>query len=416
MKLIWDVTNYCNLNCKHCGAKNSASATYLSKSKAFNLIDVLDSYIDEVDLLGGEPLLYPYIFDVLERLTAKNISINLITNGQFEGPIAEKVLTYPIKSIFVSFEGLKEENDFVRGKGSWDKAFAFLVELIRIKKMQLKNTTIGVNIVLNKRNQENVIRIIDFFDDKKVDRIQFNPLHIDGNAKVNQSTLYLAEEEKVDAYEKIAQKSLNALYSNVTINCDYPLVSHYLNTKYGTSMNPITAECTAFIDSIYANSEGICYPCRRWLKKIDSGKSKEKMSFDSIDEFLHNVAISPTRSCPECEFVSVCHPCPLIIDNKQPQICKIAQERFHSIIDTNKTITFATPAYFVEEKNRYFVYFPELSCKTEYTMEGYNILRMCEFGVDITTLSEKTHMPLENITKFLLQESSKGKLRIESNA
>lgn len=413
MKLIWDITNYCNLNCKHCGAKNSASAAFLSKKKAFNLIDALNSYIDGVDLLGGEPLLYPHIFDVLERLTAKNISINIITNGQFEVPIAEKVLTYPIKSVFVSFEGLKEENDFVRGEGSWDKAFAFLIELLRIKKTQFKNTTIGVNIVLNKKNQENVIRIIEFFDDNKVDCIQFNPLYIDGNAKVNQSTLYLTEEEKLNAYEKIAQKSLTTLHSKVTINCDYPLIGHYLNTKYGTSMNPITAECTAFIDSLYANSEGVCYPCRRWLKKIDSGKNKEKLSFDSINEFLHNVAISPTRSCPECEFVSVCHPCPLIIDDKQPQICKIVQERYRSIIDADKIITLASPAYFIAEQNRYFVYFPELSCKTEYTVEGYNILRMCEFGVDIITLSEMTHISIENITKFLLQESSKGKLRIE---
>ena len=84
-----------------------------------------------------------------------------------------------------------------------------------------------------------------------------------------------------------------------------------------------------------------------------------------------------------------------------------------AIFDDNKVITLNTSAHFIEEQNRYFVYFPEISCKTEYTAEGYNILRMCESGTDITTLSEANSIPLDEIKKFLLQESSKGKLRIE---
>ena len=413
MKLIWDITNYCNLNCKHCGTNNSERATFISKADAFRLIDKLNTYIDEVDLLGGEPLLYPYIFDVLARLTAKNISTNIITNGQFRANIAKKILIYPIKNILVSFEGLKEENDFIRGSGSWDKAFAFLVELINIKKSQFKNTTVGVNIVINRKNRNELTKIIEFFDNYRVDCIQFNPMFIEGNAKVNQSTLYLTEEEKMDAYEKIAKKSLCTFHSKVKINCDYPLISHYLNAKYGTSIVVDPAECTAFVDSIYANSEGGCYPCRKWPKKMDGGKNGDRTIFDSVDEFLHNTAISPNRICPECAFVSICHPCPLTSDNKQPQICEIAQNRMRAIFDDNKVITLNTSAHFIEEQNRYFVYFPEISCKTEYTAEGSNILRMCESGTDITTLSEANSIPLDEIKKFLLQESSKGKLRIE---
>ena len=157
MKLVWDITNQCNLNCKHCGANNSHSKWNLPKKNAIKFIDNVKEYVDEVDILGGEPLFYPHIFDVIEKLVLEKKKINIITNGQFESSVAKNLLKYPIKSIFVSFEGLEPENDLIRGKGSWNKAIIFLKNLLDERKNKL--TFIGVNIVINKINKNNLIKV-----------------------------------------------------------------------------------------------------------------------------------------------------------------------------------------------------------------------------------------------------------------
>lgn len=93
--------------------------------------------------------------------------------------------------------------------------------------------------------------IIDFFDNLMVDYIQFNPLFYDGNAEINKSDLYLSEEEKLDAYEIIAEKHAGLTFSKLLLNSEYPLINRYLNLKYGTSFQVSVSECGAFVDSFF---------------------------------------------------------------------------------------------------------------------------------------------------------------------
>lgn len=85
----------------------------------------------------------------------------------------------------------------------------------------------------------------------------------------------------------------------------------------------------------------------------------------------------------------------------------------NSIDLDDKQITLTSPSCFIQEHERYFVYFPKIACKTEYTKEGYRILKMCKSGANLGDLSRMNNIPVEDIKAFILQENAKEKLRIE---
>lgn len=84
------LTTFCSLNCRGC----SALMEYYSKREHIdleknikslsNLIDASDS-IEHLRLLGGEPLLYPKLYDILVYLSKQDKvkKVTIVTNGTF---------------------------------------------------------------------------------------------------------------------------------------------------------------------------------------------------------------------------------------------------------------------------------------------------------------------------------------------
>ena len=85
MKASWDLTQRCNLNCKHCGAANYISKRHeLEEKDLLKIVDNMSGMITLVDLLGGEPLVCKGIEALLIKLEKSEIDYNIITNGQHE--------------------------------------------------------------------------------------------------------------------------------------------------------------------------------------------------------------------------------------------------------------------------------------------------------------------------------------------
>ncbi len=82
------ITNLCNIACPYCCVNDwitddNKSAQYM-KLKDLNLIIELlkKSQIDQVRLLGGEPMLHPHVYEFLKRLLEEDIKkISILTNG-----------------------------------------------------------------------------------------------------------------------------------------------------------------------------------------------------------------------------------------------------------------------------------------------------------------------------------------------
>lgn len=81
----WDITGSCNLKCKHCQASkyynSNLSKKDLSTEQVFSIIDKISQIgVDNVALLGGEPLMRKDIIEILKYFKSKNIKTSLNTN------------------------------------------------------------------------------------------------------------------------------------------------------------------------------------------------------------------------------------------------------------------------------------------------------------------------------------------------
>src|SRR5512137_2841179 len=91
----WHLTDRCNLRCRHCYQEDFTPASERDldalKAMADRIFQALPDRQVSINLTGGEPLLLPWLFELIEHLhTFPNLQeIHLITNATLA---TEKVL------------------------------------------------------------------------------------------------------------------------------------------------------------------------------------------------------------------------------------------------------------------------------------------------------------------------------------
>ena len=117
--VFWGVTNKCNLNCAHCYLGQSQEKMRLSREAALKFTQWLhDGGVETVLLMGGEPLLYPYLHDVVKKAGRHGYSqhVGVLTNGQLlRKHVVDKLADSGVSAVQVSIDGLGSEYKKIRG-------------------------------------------------------------------------------------------------------------------------------------------------------------------------------------------------------------------------------------------------------------------------------------------------------------
>lgn len=127
--ILIDPTSACNLNCTGCWAGK------YNKSDSLDF-DTIDRIIEEAKelgiyffvLSGGEPTVYPRLFDIFEK--HDDCGFMMYTNGTLiDDEMADKMLEVGNVTPAISLEGGKEATDQRRGEGVFDKVMAAMDRL-----------------------------------------------------------------------------------------------------------------------------------------------------------------------------------------------------------------------------------------------------------------------------------------------
>ena len=162
LTLQWNITPKCNLRCKHCYYVENPDIYIGEKSISYerNM-----SFIDEINelnifhliLSGGEALLAENIFEILKKLKSKNIAIYMHSNGKvIDEEIAQKlsqIFVPEVDAIQISLDGLEENQDKTRGKGSFEKA------VNAIKLLKKYKVPVCINFTATKQNMYDAISV-----------------------------------------------------------------------------------------------------------------------------------------------------------------------------------------------------------------------------------------------------------------
>jgi radical SAM protein with 4Fe4S-binding SPASM domain len=139
--VIWNFTQACNLNCRHCyqNAGPRAEADELTLEEKFGVIDELaENDVPMLAFSGGEPLVSEDFWPVLAYAKSKKFHISVATNGTLLNPeTVERLADTGADYVEVSIDSVHaEKHDAFRGgKGYWARSIRGLKNLAKNKRL-----------------------------------------------------------------------------------------------------------------------------------------------------------------------------------------------------------------------------------------------------------------------------------------
>jgi len=141
----WHITDACNLKCSHCYRDGDGERELPFDEAKHRIVDQILETAPKmkahpfIALSGGEPLLYPHLFELLDYLKERSSDghdffVLLMTNGVLlDQPMVDRLASYyPLLSdVQVSLDGASAAvHDAIRGRGSFERSVAGLKRVI----------------------------------------------------------------------------------------------------------------------------------------------------------------------------------------------------------------------------------------------------------------------------------------------
>jgi MoaA/NifB/PqqE/SkfB family radical SAM enzyme len=125
--VAWQITNECNLACLHCieeSGPGKAFADELDRDQAFAVLDqLLDREVPYLSFSGGEPMLHPHFFAMVERACERGAQLKIETNAHYlDRANAARLKELGVKAVQVSLDGASTATfGRMRVRGQFDR-------------------------------------------------------------------------------------------------------------------------------------------------------------------------------------------------------------------------------------------------------------------------------------------------------
>lgn len=299
-KVVFNVANMCNLNCKYCyanGGNYSRDDNLMNERTATIIINSLKLKYDTIGTVyffGGEPLLnfklIEYVVKELENYYGKNIDFRTVTNATL---MNNKIIDFLDKhnfKLYISLDGPKEIHELLRGKNTFEK----IMENINIiKRYKLKDKT-ELLCTYTKKHDEIIgfEETVNFFEKiglkySITDVISHDPeLKIDNDDSKNRNLEYIDT-----SINRIFNLSLNTGISEYLSAALNALVFH---KKYDVFCKELCNDYSNVFD--YTGEE---YNCIRLVGKYNKNNPK------NAEYNMKN----NKKVCQKCIFKNLCTMC-----------------------------------------------------------------------------------------------------------
>jgi radical SAM protein with 4Fe4S-binding SPASM domain len=169
---VWNITRTCNLRCVHCYS-DSQALSYpgeLTWQEMENVIDDLSAYqVPSLLLSGGEPLIHPRFFEIVDKATAGGLKLTISTNGTLITPEKAALLKAAnVAYVGISLDGIGAIHDeFRRKEGAFDGAVRGFRNCHEVGQKT------GLRLTLTRHNVQNIEQILDFIEEQQIQRVCF---------------------------------------------------------------------------------------------------------------------------------------------------------------------------------------------------------------------------------------------------
>ncbi len=204
--LAIELTAFCNQRCDYCynawrddgGASIGTPDVAVVLARVDRVLDAIE--VEHVTLTGGEPLASHALFPVLDRLRARHVRAQMISNGALvTDELAARLARYRLISVLVTLNGPDAAlHDAQVGGAHFDATIA------GIGRLRAHRVSVEGSIVLTRRNAARVGETLALFRSLGVRKIALSRFSPAGYALAFASELVPSPAEVTDALERAA--------------------------------------------------------------------------------------------------------------------------------------------------------------------------------------------------------------------
>lgn len=178
--LMFKMTNRCNSDCEYCPHAISRTKNEIKSDISKDIIiktihEAAQLGTTAISVNGGEPLIRPDIYEIIQTIIDDGIVPVLMTNGLLLPKMWDHLGAMGLKYVIISFDSLiKEVYEKQRGC-SFEKALEGIEAAVKMKE-KYENVEIHVSAVLTRDNQDDFINLVEFMSAKGI-KIHISPFH-----------------------------------------------------------------------------------------------------------------------------------------------------------------------------------------------------------------------------------------------
>lgn len=322
----WLITRNCNYNCSYCGNWNKQHSPYLSKTDAFKIVDYLHEIKCDtmtIIFLGGEPLLYPYLEEVIQYTHSvfkdREYTVCLFTN-----------MYASYDKLRSSIDCLRKERDVFLATYHPSKCCHTVFKDRIWFVHEFGDIQYKVNIMMEKNEQENVLKMMEFTKPLigKKRNLGFECVHALG------STSHKEQEE----YRKLTEEfnSLTKEDPKMDVFYDVYDIKTKQSTRYIFNQGLLKLIDEKFItfkkylcfrySHLCIDEDGTVSPrCDEYEKKKEILGNildeQEPLSVSSLNMLIRNEFGCPNKTCQRCDML--CIPKRKLTELPTPKIIKV---------------------------------------------------------------------------------------------
>lgn len=124
LTIFWEVSSKCNLNCLHCYTDSSNIKIIPDLESVLAILyQIIEADVLSIGIGGGEPLILPYIYELIYIAETSGMKTSISTNGVLVNEkMVKKLAKSNLSIVQISIDGPEKIHDKLRGKGVFKKA------------------------------------------------------------------------------------------------------------------------------------------------------------------------------------------------------------------------------------------------------------------------------------------------------
>lgn len=258
---VWELTERCNLSCRHCGSDciSSVREAELSRDDAMRVVGDMEQFdIKRIVFSGGEPLLCSYWRELAQAFNHRS-ELGMVTNGTLlTAETAREMKEYGFNVVSVSVDGLEKTHDNRRTAGNFRQC------MNAIRNIREAGLVPAVNTTVTKENLNELPQLQKQLREAGVSSWQVQPAVPSGRMSENRESVPSIEDIRSIirfAYESNSVGNTPVVFLAETIG--YYSVAETLARKiaFGTDKLPVWKGCPAGIKTMGILATGELIGC-----------------------------------------------------------------------------------------------------------------------------------------------------------